>query len=148
MVVMGHDGYVDAVPRPGRQRGRPDVAERVDAEQIEARRPVHAPDRRRQHHGRDRPAQPSPDRKAVDRPVRHAVRVALVPGEQDVEDDAARGHLTQHLDLVHLAAQPRLGIETAVRRAHAHGGAADAGRGRNRARRLHAPYRTSRVIAA
>src|SRR5262245_22139746 len=53
-------------------------------------------------------------------PVRHSLGIPLVPRKQDVEHRAARGHFPEQLELVHLAAEPRLRIQPTVRRADAH----------------------------
>src|SRR5262249_46268907 len=53
-------------------------------------------------------------------PVGDSLGMTLVPRQQDVEHRAARGHLPEQLELVHLAAEPRLRIQPTVRRADAH----------------------------
>jgi hypothetical protein len=92
----------------------------VGAEDVERPHVVDLLDEPRQHQRRHRPPEPAADGQAMHGPALDAVGHPFVPGEQDVEDHPAIGQRAQHLTLVHLAAEPRLRVESAVRSADAH----------------------------
>ena len=118
--MVRDDRRIQPVPAPrGEGRGA-DEAERVRPQEVEARVPVEPLDVAGQEQGGDRPAQPAADRQPVDGPVRHALRVALVAGQEELDGMAEPGEMAEHLALVGLAARGGLGIDAAVGGADPH----------------------------
>ena len=120
VMVVRDDGNVEPVEAAGAERRRSDVAQGVGAENVESPGVVDPLDEPRQHQRRHRPPETAADRQAMHGPVPDALRHPLVPGDQDVEGHPAIGQGAQHLALVHLAAEPSLRVEAAMRRADAH----------------------------
>src|SRR6266446_2491097 len=120
MMVVRDDRDGEAVPPACQQGRRPDVAERMHPEEVEARRRIDALDDRWQEQRGHRPAESTADRKPVDRPVRNSVGVALVTGEENVADNPTSGEVPKQLPLVSLPTRRGLRIDPAVGRADPH----------------------------
>ena len=122
VVVVGDHGRVETVATARPERGGPDEAQRVDAQHVEARGPMHPRDGGWHHEGRDPPAQPAADAEAVDGPVRHIRRMRLAAREDQVDRHTGPPEAREDFSLVGLPARDGLGRHAAVGRADAHQG--------------------------